>query len=271
MVRDLLIRGMIAGVVAGLLAFGVAKMIGEPQVDRAIAFEEQPALVEAQPTHQHEQAATDQQETASAHAHSHDDAEEGLVSRKVQSTTGLLTAVVVYGAAMGGLFALAFAFLYGRVGDVNPRLLALLLAGAAFAALYYVPSLKYPANPPAVGDAATIGYRTGLYFLMILISLGGLTFAVATGRRLVERLGALQATLAGASIFIAIIVIAELVLPDINELPADFPAQVLWAFRMASLGMQALMWTTLGLLFGMLAERVIATPSRRPETASAPA
>jgi hypothetical protein len=106
---------------------------------------------------------------------------------------------------------------------------------------------------------------------MILISLGGLTFAVATGRRLVERLGALQATLAGAGIFIAIIVIAELVLPDINELPADFPAQVLWAFRMASLGMQALMWTTLGLLFGMLAERVIATPSRRPETASAPA
>jgi hypothetical protein len=269
MVRDLLIRGMIAGVVAGSLAFGVAKVFGEPQVDRAIAFEEQRAEAEAHATHQHEQAAADRQETTAAHEHQHGD--EELVSRKVQSTIGLLTAVVVYGAAMGGLFALAFAFLYGRVGDVSPRLLVLLLAGAAFAALYYVPSLKYPANPPAVGDGATIGYRTGLYFLMILISLGALIFAVGTGRRLVERLGGFKATLAGAGLFIAIIVIAQLALPDIHEVPAQFPAQVLWKFRMASLGLQSLMWTTLGLLFGVLAERVLAAPSRIARTASAPA
>ena len=55
----------------------------------------------------------------------------------------------------------------------------------------------------------------------------------------------------------AIIVIAQLVLPDVNEVPADFPAVVLWRFRMASLGMQVLMWTTLGLVFGMLAERLL--------------
>jgi predicted cobalt transporter CbtA len=255
MVRDLLIRGMIAGVVAGLLAFGVAKLFGEPQVDRAIAFEAQHAEAETPGANHHEQATTDQREIVSAQEHSHGDASEGLVSRKVQSTIGLLTAVVVYGAAMGGLFALAFAFLYRRVGDVSPRLLALLLAAAAFAALYYVPSLKYPANPPAVGEGATIGYRTGLFFLMILISLGALMFAVAAARRLVERLGGLNAMLAGAGLFIAIIVVAQLVLPDINEIPAEFPAQVLWSFRMASLGLQALMWTTLGLLFGVLAER----------------
>src|ERR1700730_17389704 len=126
MVRDLLIRGMLAGVIAGLLAFGVAKVFGEPQVDRAIAFEEQQAKAEAR-AHQHDQAAANQQGE-----------EEELVSRSVQSTTGLLTAVVVYGAAMGGLFALTFAFLYGRVGNISPRLLALLLALAAFAAIYYV-------------------------------------------------------------------------------------------------------------------------------------
>jgi Probable cobalt transporter subunit (CbtA) len=50
---------------------------------------------------------------------------------------------------------------------------------------------------------------------------------------------------------------AQVVLPDINEVPADFPAVVLWKFRMTSLGVQALMWTTLGLVFGTLAERVI--------------
>jgi Probable cobalt transporter subunit (CbtA) len=41
MVGNLLLRGMLVGVFAGLLAFGFAKIFGEPQFDRAIAFEEQ--------------------------------------------------------------------------------------------------------------------------------------------------------------------------------------------------------------------------------------
>src|SRR5262245_37347482 len=92
MVRALLIRGMIVGVIAGLLAFGFAEVFGEPQVEGAIAVEEQ--------THQ---AMGTGPETV-------------LVSREVQSTIGLFTGVVVYGAAFGGLFALAFAFAYGRIG-----------------------------------------------------------------------------------------------------------------------------------------------------------
>ena len=101
MVRDLLIGGMLAGAVAGLLAFGIAKVFGEPQVDRAIAFEEQHAKVKTA-EHQHDQTAPAQQETARAQEQ-HGDREEALVSRAVQSTTGLFTAVLVYGAAMGGL------------------------------------------------------------------------------------------------------------------------------------------------------------------------
>ena len=250
MVRDLLIRGMIAGVVAGLLCFAVAKILGEPQVDRAIAFEE---------------AHSKSQDKAAAAHHgmvgmtepSPDGGEVELVSRKVQSTFGLLTAVVVYGSAMGGLFALAFAFLYGRVGEVSPRLLALLLALAAFAALYYVPSLKYPANPPAIGEPDTIAYRTGFYLLMMLISLAAMVFAIATARYLAAGAGSLNATLIGAAFFVGIIVIAQVVLPDINEVPPDFPAVVLWRFRMASLGMQAVTWGSLGLTFGVLAESLL--------------
>ncbi len=268
MVRDLLIRGMIAGFVAGLLCFGVGKIFGEPQVDFAIAFEEQHAAAEAPaPAHEHDGAAAGGEQSTAANEHDH--GEEELVSRKVQSTAGLLTAVAVYGSAMGGLFALAFAFLYGRIGDFSPRVLALLLAVAAFVALYYVPSLKYPANPPAVGEPDTIAFRTGLYLLMMLISLGAVVFAVAVGRRLEQRYGALNATLIGAGVFIGIIVIAQIVLPDINEVPADFPASVLWKFRMASLGMQAATWGTLGLLFGVLAERLLNPPAgaRVPSTA----
>ena len=253
MVRDLLIRGMIAGLIAGLFCFGVAKIFGEPQVGRAIAFEEQHAAAEA-PAQAHDSAA-ESHDAATAQQHEHGD--EELVSRGVQSTTGLLTAVAVYGAAMGGLFALAFAFLYGRVGDISPRVLALLLALAAFVAIYYAPSLKYGANPPAVGEPDTITYRTGLYLLMMLTSLGGMVFAVGLARRLSVSHGGLNATLIGAGVYIAIIVIAQLVLPDINEVPADFPANVLWKFRMASLGMQAVTWGVLGVVFGALADRLL--------------
>ncbi len=262
MVRDLLIRGMIAGLVAGLLCFGVGKIVGEPQVDSAIAFEESHPEQEAPAAHDH--AAPE----AAAPAHEHGGGEE-FVSRATQSTTGLLTATAVYGAAMGGLFALAFAFLYGRVGELSPRLLALLLALAAFAAVYYVPSLKYPANPPAVGDGETIAYRTGLYFSMLLISLGATVFAVSLTRSLAEAYGGLNAILIGFGVFAAIIVIAQVALPDIDEVPGDFPANVLWKFRMASLGMQAILWGTLGLVFGVLAERLLrpAVAARAPRPA----
>ncbi len=82
----------------------------------------------------------------------------------------------------------------GGSAKLSPRMLALLLALAAFVAIYYVPSLKYPASPPAVGEPDTIAFRTGLYLLMMLISLGAMVFAVGLGRRLVARLGGLNAS-----------------------------------------------------------------------------
>ena len=45
------------------------------------------------------------------------------------------------------------------------------LAASGFVAVYLVPYLKYPANPPAVGNPDTIGTRTGLYFVMIVLSI----------------------------------------------------------------------------------------------------
>jgi hypothetical protein len=70
--------------------------------------------------------------------------ESELVSRSVQSGVGLLTGVVVYGTAFGGLFALAFAFAYQRIGRLSARATAALLAAAGFVALVLVPQLKYP-------------------------------------------------------------------------------------------------------------------------------
>jgi predicted cobalt transporter CbtA len=248
MVRTLLVRGMLVGIVAGLLSFGFLKIYGEPQVDRAIAFEAQ----------MDEAKAAAEKAKGMAKGMAMSDEEPELVGRPVQAGIGLFTAVVVYSAAFGGLFGLAFAFAYGRVpGRLSPQSLSALLAAAGFVAIYLVPNLKYPANPPSVGDPETINMRTALYFIMIAISLAAMVGSAALKGLLVARFGRWNANLIGAACYIVIVVIAGLLLPVVNEVPEEFPAVVLWKFRIASLGAQVIMWATLGLLFGALTERAV--------------
>jgi predicted cobalt transporter CbtA len=139
--------------------------------------------------------------------------------------------------------------------QLSPRTTAIVIAGLGFLVFYVVPNLKYPANPPAVGAPDTIGYRTQLYFTMIVFSAAALAIAIAFGRQLAVKLGAWNATIAGALAYLVLVGIAAFMLPPINEVPATFPADLLWNFRVASLGIQAILWTTIGLAFGALTER----------------
>ena len=237
----LLLRGMLVGLLAGVLCFGFLKAFGEPQVDHAIAFETQLDAAKD---------AADEKAGQPA-----EPPEPELVSRPTQAGIGLFTGVAVYSAAFGGLFALAFGFAYGRISATTPQAVAALLAGLGFVALYVVPNLKYPANPPSVGNPDTIGLRTALYFGMLVLSLLSMIGAASIRRQLLRRLGAWNATLVGAAIYLAAMAVVMEVLPAINEVPAAFPAIVLWQFRIASLGGQALMWAVIGLGFGALTER----------------
>jgi predicted cobalt transporter CbtA len=259
MMGQLLLRGMLVGVVAGLLAFGFAKVFGEPQVDRAIAFEEQHGHGD-HAEHHHDQAGPHDHADHDNHAAnaSGEPAETELVSRTTQSGLGLLSGVVVYGAAMGGLFALVFAFANGRVGAIGPRATAALLALGAFVAIVLVPAIKYPPNPPAVGSPDTIGARTAYFFMMLALSIATLSASVGLVRRLQRSLGAWNAAFVGGAAFILVIALVQLALPEINEVPREFSAVVLWRFRVASLGMQLMLWTTIGLMFGALTERAAA-------------
>lgn len=236
MTRDLLIRGMLAGILAALLAVLFARAFAEPQVDLAIAFE-------------------------TGHASMHHAAgsapEPELVSRATQKGAGLLTAVGLYGAAVGGIFALVFAVAYGRVGRIGPRSLALLLALAAFVAIALVPGLKYPPTPPAVGQHETVAFRTIAYFAMIAFSVVALILAAKVGARIMERAGVLNGILLGTGGYIMLVSLLQMTLPPINEVPADFPAIVLWNFRIAAIAMQGVLWATIGLSFGAMAERVL--------------
>lgn len=249
MVRALLVRGMLVGILAGLLCFAFLKVYGEPQVDIAIAFETQQDIAKEAAERAKGVTVEEQPE---------------LVSRQVQAGLGLFTAVMVYATAFGGLFGLAFAFAYGRVpGVLTPQAVSLLLAVVGFVAIYLVPNLKYPANPPSVGDPHTIGMRTALYFLMIAVSIVAMIGAFALKRLLVSRFGDWNASVMVAVYYIVIMAIAGLLLPAVNEVPVEFPAVVLWKFRVASIGAQFIMWATLGLAFGMLTERAVAGATLR--------
>jgi predicted cobalt transporter CbtA len=182
-----------------------------------------------------------------------------LVSRRVQAGIGLFTGVMIYNVAFGGLFALAFCLAYGRMGDFSLRATAAVLAALGLVAVYIVPNLKYPANPPSVGDPATIGMRTALYFSMIAISLAAMIAAGMLRLRLLARHGRWNAFLIAAGAYLFVVIVVGLALPPVNEVPAAFPAVVLWRFRMASLGAQLVMWSTIGLIFGAVTERVSAT------------
>lgn len=230
-VRSLLVRGMLAGLAAGLVAFVFAYVLGEPAVNGGIAFEEQLA------------------------AHEHGEAGEALVSRGIQSTVGLLTGVLIYAVAIGGILALVYAATRGRFGPARPRAAALVLAAMGFVAVILVPFLKYPGNPPASSDDGSIGQRTGLYLVMVLFSVLVAVLATALGRALAARLGTWNATLAAVGAYLLVVLIGGALLPVVDETPADFPATVLYDFRIASLGLHFVLWAALGLVFGALVER----------------
>ena len=231
MARQLLVRGMLVGIAAGVVAFLVARLIGESSVAQAIAVE-------------------------GAHAHAAGEVEgPEEVSRTVQSTIGLLTATVVFGAGLGGIFALVFALAQGRIVRLGARALAGVLALAGFVVVYAVPFIKYPPNPPAVGNPDTIGRRTALYFTMLVISLVLAAFSVVVARRLEPALGVWNAVIAAVALFVVLVGLSEWAMPVSQEVGPDFPAVTLNHFRIASFGIQMSIWATLGLLFGALTER----------------
>lgn len=231
MVRSLLVRGLLVGLVAGVVAFVVAKLLGESAVGHAIGFE------------------------SARDAAEHVAGGPELVSRTVQNTAGLATGAIVFSVALGGLYSLAYASVQGRLGTLGARPTAALVALAGFTAVYLLPMLKYPANPPAIGNPDTIGKRTALYFCLIAISLIVVIGASAAARRLMDRFGAWNGALLTLGGAIVVIGLCYALMPTVDETPRNFPADVLWRFRLASLAIQLAVWSTLGLLFGALTER----------------
>ncbi|WP_280342938.1 CbtA family protein [Nocardia neocaledoniensis] len=236
--KTLLLRGLLAGLIAGLLAATVGYFVGEPQVDAAIMLEEA--------------AATDHHGGAEAPAgHSHGGEDEPLVSRTGQKA-GQFLALGLAGMAFGALFAAALN-LARRFTDLPGPRLALATAVLAWAAIVAVPFFKYPANPPAVGDPETINERTWLWVAAVVLGLLAVAAAVAAYRALAGQLDSLR-LIAGVGAFVLVTTLGYVLLPGVNEVADDFPATLLWRFRVASLTETTTLWAALGLAFAALTE-----------------
>jgi hypothetical protein len=282
MEKRLILRGILAGAAAGVLAFLFARIFAEPHIAAAIDYE----------------SGRDAAQTAldRAAGRTVSPAEPELFSRTIQANLGIGVGMILFGGAMGALYAVTYAVCLGRVGRLRPRTLALLVAGAGFLALYLVPFLKYPANPPAIGHEETIRTRSGLYLVMVVLSVVFLALAVVLGRRLAPRFGSWNASLLAGAAFVVAIGVVMLVLPALGQLDVNraqfgdhptetplpltdgagrivypgFPADTLASFRLYAVGAQLVLWTALGLIFAPLAERLLAPapqPAREPVTA----
>lgn len=251
--RSFLIRGLLAGLFAGIITFGVAYAVGEPSVNAAIALEQSGSTA-----HPHADG-------TAAHEHA-DPADETAVPRSLQSTVGLLSATVVSGATVGGLLGVLSALALGRFGGLSPRATTLSVAGIGFLTCTVLPFLAYPPNPPAVGQGDTIGLRTGLYFTLLAISVILAVTAVTVGRMLARRWGAWYAGLAAVGGYLVVAAIAVVLLPSNDEVPTDFPATVLYDFRIASFGIQLTLWAVLGLTLAELVHRLVRRSSGLAQT-----
>ncbi|AHH19433.1 putative membrane protein [Nocardia nova SH22a] len=271
-------RGVLVGAIGGLLAFLFARILAEPIINRAIDYEGA-----------RDEAHTRLEEAAGHGMHGVEDAE--LFTRSVQENIGIGFGMIVFGAAMGALFAVVYCLFVGRVGKLSPRNLALCVAGGMFAVLYAVPFFKYPANPPSIGNPDTIKERTGLYLLMVLISAVAAVGAVWLGRRLQARLGNWTATIVAGLAFVVVVTAIAAILPSLGHLSANramgeavsetprpltdpsgqivfpgFPADDLYYFRFYSFAAQVLLWTVIGVGFATLAPRLF---DRASESGSA--
>jgi predicted cobalt transporter CbtA len=257
--RAFLVRGLLIGLLAGFATFVVAYEVGEPHVQTAIALEEAGAA--AEPEHSHDEATP---------AHSHED-EGTTVSRHNQRTWGLLTGALVVGMALGGIVALVSAAAVGRLGRMTPGQSTATVTLIGFTSFALVPFLKYPATPPAVGNGETIGDRTSHYFVFVLISVVAAVLCTLLARRLWPQLGAYAAVVIGAVSYVVVMVVAGQLMPTVNEI-GDFPADVLWYFRRASLIALATMWSVIGIGIAGLVVRLYrseqATAERRELAAS---
>jgi putative cobalt transporter subunit CbtA len=212
---------LLAGVAAGLAAALFNFLLTEPLIDRAIALE----------TLRHQAEGT---------------YEEPMVSRGAQQI-GLFVGFLIFGLTWSLLAGAAFHLVQRWMPAWSPLKRSLLVAGLSYWAVALLPGLKYPANPPGVGDPDTIGYRQALYLGFLALSVLATAVAATAAYRYGSRRGWQVGVAVGAALSAALY-LAMPANPDTVSMPAD----LVTTFRFLSVGGLAVFWLVLGTGMGLL-------------------
>jgi predicted cobalt transporter CbtA len=228
-----LLSGTIAGTILGIINLALV----EPYIDTAISIETQTATKEGEVIDPIE-----------------------LQNYRLWQKGGEIMAGAILGMSIGALFGIVF--LYSRnslLQHSNSNVTkALILAGIMWFVLFLVPALKYPANPPAVGDPGTIYYRESLYIGFLAIS-GIITLGLAF---LYRKLGSLSSSnyrktriIVVPLIYAAVMCGAYFIMPP-NPDEVSAPVDLVQEFRIASVFTMSIFWGLLGLILGAMWDRV---------------
>lgn len=226
-----LLSGAISGTTLGVLN----QALVEPYIDRAISIETQNAIKEGEVVYPVE-----------------------LQNYRLWQKAGEIAAGAILGTSLGALFGIVFVCSRSSLlllhSDSNVKK-ALILAGIIWLVLFLIPALKYPANPPAVGDPDTIYYRESLYIGLLAISGFSALGLALLYRMLGNRINNRNRIIVVSATYAAIIVGAFLVLPP-NPDRITAPADLVQGFRIASAFTMSIFWGLLGITLGAFWDRL---------------
>lgn len=229
-------RGALAGLAGGAAMAAFLLAVGERSIRQALAIE-------------------------AAASHGEPGVEE--FSRGTQLAGGAMAALL-YGLFIGAVFAVVFAAVRHRSRLRDDFARALGLAAVGFGTLVLVPALKYPANPPAVGDPDTVGQRTVAYLTLVGLSIVASLAAWRLSRYLrAQGLADHQRLPMVGLAYLTLVGVAYLAWPA-NPDAVTVPAQLIWRFRLATLGGAAALWAVLGVVFGWACLRTSAGSRSNP-------
>ena len=226
--KRLLVTSVIVGVIAGLLVGGFYNLFQVPVMERAIAIEEElsasvtPAGAEAE--------------------------EEGIpVSLGVQRI-GMVFGTAIYGAILGLFFSVGFVLLHRAAPDWPVVWVAITVGALGFWSLSLFPFIKYPLNPPGVGDEATLLMRQFGQTLFMLISAAAIGVGLDAFRRLHQNTAGFASRRLWYGGILGIYAIVAMVMvfafPG-NPDPVPVPLDLLELFRALTMAGQFLIWAIL--------------------------
>jgi predicted cobalt transporter CbtA len=222
-----LISGAIAGTILGLVNLALV----EPYLDKAIGIEVQNSISKGEEVNPVEHN-----------------------NYRLWQKGGEIAAGTILGMAFGSLLGMVFVFGRRIIPSGSNIKKALVLSGIVWLVIFLVPAIKYPANPPTVGDPDTINYRQSLFISFILIS-GFTALGLAILYTKMKKSKVSIKFLTVSVIYAIIMTGAFLVVPP-NPDEITAPMDLVNGFRIMSMLTITVFWIILGITFGLIWEKL---------------